>query len=90
MIDSEIGKAVPAARKRLRDILETPRFYGLIISAGDELIGAVLGNNERWYDRNHCNLKDMFMQPDLLGSGIGTRIMTRVRSDLRKRNVVGI
>ncbi len=32
----------------------------------------------------------MFVRPDLQGSGIGTRIMTRVRGDLRKRNVQGI
>jgi aminoglycoside 6'-N-acetyltransferase I len=81
---------VPTARKRLLDILDSPRFYGLIISAGDELIGAVFGNIERWYDRHHYNLKEMFVQPDLQGSGIGTRIMARVCSDLQKRNVSGI
>jgi GNAT superfamily N-acetyltransferase len=81
---------VPAARKRLQDILDTPRFYGLIITAGDEPIGAVLGNIEHWYDRNHYNLKEMFVHPDFQGAGIGTRIMTRVRSDLLKRNVQGI
>jgi aminoglycoside 6'-N-acetyltransferase I len=81
---------VPAARERLQDILDSPRFYGLIISTGDELIGAVYGNIERWYDRHHYNLKEMFVQPDLQGSGIGTRIMTRVCSDLIKKNVIGI
>ena len=81
---------VPAARKRLQDILDTPGFYGLVITAGDNLIGAVLGNIERWYDRHHYNLKEMFVQPDLQGSGIGTRIMTRACGDLLKRNVLGI
>jgi aminoglycoside 6'-N-acetyltransferase I len=81
---------VPTARKRLLDILDSPRFYGLIISAGEELIGAVLGNIEHWYDSHHYNLKEMFVQPDLQGAGIGTRIMTRVRSDLLKKKVRGI
>jgi aminoglycoside 6'-N-acetyltransferase I len=81
---------MPTARKRLLDILDTPRFYGLIISSGNELVGAVFGNIEHWYDSRHYNLKEMFVQPDLQGAGIGTRIMTRVRSDLRKINVRGI
>jgi GNAT superfamily N-acetyltransferase len=81
---------VPAARKRLQDILDTPRFYGLIMADGQKVTGAVFGNIERWYDRYHYNLKEMFVQPELQGSGLGTEMMTRVRRDLRKKNVIGI
>jgi len=81
---------VPAARKRLQDILDTPRFFGLIMADGRNVIGAVLGNIECWYDRYHYNLKEMFVQPAHQGSGLGTEMMTRVRRDLRKKDVIGI
>ncbi len=81
---------VAAARKRLQDILDTPRFFGQVIVDGRQVIGVVLGNIERWYDRYHYNLKEMFIQPDLQGSGLGTRLMTRVRRDLLKKDVIGI
>jgi GNAT superfamily N-acetyltransferase len=74
----------------LQDILDTPRFYGLTIESGLELVGAVFGNIERWYDRNHYNLKEMFVRPDLQGSGMGSKMMTKACTELKKRNVIGV
>ncbi len=81
---------VRTARKRLQDIMDTPRFYGLLLSDGPELLGAVLGNVEAWYDRYHYNLKEMFVLPEVQRSGMGSKMLSRVRQDLIKKDVAKV
>lgn len=79
-----------SAYNRLSEIYHTPGFSGWIIIEDDQVIGAVLGNLESWYEGYMYNLKEMFIRSDQKGKGIGSMLMKTVEEALRQRDVTSI
>ena len=79
-----------AAMQRLKDIFNTPRFYGIVCMEKKKIIGALLGNIECWYEKYHYNLKEMYIDPNYQRRGLGSKMIKKLRSDLKKRKVKGI
>ncbi|AFS77766.1 acetyltransferase, GNAT family [Gottschalkia acidurici 9a] len=78
---------VDNAYKRLKDIYSTPNFIGLVYIENDEVKGAVLGNCETWYDGTDYNLKEIFIDVDHKGRGIGSTIIEELESKLNTLNI---
>lgn len=76
--------------KRLKDIYETPNFYGLVAAEGDEIIGAVFGNLEQWYEGNMYNLKEIFVKQGIKQRGTGGKLMEALEQSLVKMDVKSI
>lgn len=75
------------AGTRLRQTLQTPGALGLGIRDADRIIGVAIGYEEQWYSGVHFSLKELFVDPDRQGSGIGTRLMHRLVETLQSRGV---
>lgn len=75
---------------RLKDIYQTPGFLGLIAYEEEKIIAAVLGNMEHWYEGKMYNLKEMFVQKDLRGKGIGSQLLNEFNEWLKKKGVTSI
>ena len=75
------------AYNRLNDIFMSPNFVGVFYEEGNELKGAVLGNCEYWYQGMHYNLKEMFVTPELQGSGIGGKLLKSLEERLEESHV---
>ncbi|MCS5421960.1 MULTISPECIES: GNAT family N-acetyltransferase [Psychrilyobacter] len=75
---------------RLKDIYDTPGFFGLVVLDGVELKGAVFGNIEQWFEGYMYNLKEMFVKKDNKGSGIGTRLISELERLLKEEGVNSI
>jgi aminoglycoside 6'-N-acetyltransferase I len=79
-----------SASQRLKDITNTPRFYGLLYLEKNKIIGAIFGNIECWYHKYHYNLKEMFIDPEYQHMGIGSKMIKKINIDLKKRHVIGM
>jgi ribosomal protein S18 acetylase RimI-like enzyme len=70
---------------RLKQILDTPFSFGLIIE-GTSPIGFALGFSEPWHQGNHFYLKEMCIHPDFQRQGLGTHLMNNLITSLREQN----
>lgn len=76
-----------SAYERLKDILHTPNFHGLICLEEGKVAGCILGNREKFYDGIHFCLKEMFVANHLQGRGIGRRMLDHFFPVLRENGV---
>lgn len=78
------------AYKRLKEIFKTPGFLGLVAIEEDEIIGAVLGNLETWFEGYMYNLKELFVMKDRKGKKIGSFLFEGLEKELTKNNVTSL
>lgn len=69
-------------RARLRQIVQTPHFFGAVIDDGG-VRGFALGFSEPWHEGSHFYLKEMCVAHALQRKGLGTRLMEFLSSELR-------
>ncbi|MBP5604022.1 MAG: GNAT family N-acetyltransferase [Ruminiclostridium sp.] len=62
--------------------------FGLF--ANGRIIAAALGSVRHWWQGSDYILEELFVYPELQGSGVGTRFMKMIEDDLRKRSIAGI
>ncbi|MHB9144268.1 MAG: GNAT family N-acetyltransferase [Symbiobacteriia bacterium] len=74
---------VETAYRRLRDIHAAPNFIGALCIDDGAIKGAVFGNLEQFFDCTHYNLREMFVSPDLQGTGVGSRLLEALEEHLK-------
>ncbi|WP_049927989.1 GNAT family N-acetyltransferase [Halopiger goleimassiliensis] len=78
---------VESARTRLTEILETPGFRGFAALSEEDLVGAAVGNLEQWDAGRRFSLRELFVDPDVQGQGIGRRLLEHLLERLREASV---
>lgn len=73
--------------KRLSDMINTPGYYGLKIYDNNEIIGAIIGHSEQYYDGICFSIKEFFVSNVAQGKGYGSKILHYVLKDLKNKNV---
>lgn len=79
--------SVDSAYMRLKDIVNSPHFVGVIYEEDGILKGALLGNREQWFEGMHYNLREMFVATECQGSGIGRKMLTFMEEKLKREDV---
>ena len=64
-----------SATSRLTDMIETPGFRGVALTANGTITGAALGQVEQWFSGRHFYLREMFVRADLQRQGRGARLL---------------
>ena len=75
---------------RLYEIYRTPGFVGLVALEDDKVLGAVLGSLETWFEGYMYNLKEMFVDKNLKGNGIGSILFSHLENELKNKDVTSI
>lgn len=78
------------AKKRLSDIFLSQNFAGIIYIEDGQILGAIFGNYEQFYDGIHYNLKEMFVRTDLQRSGVGSKMLNEFEKQLKELGVTEI
>ncbi|WBW95291.1 GNAT family N-acetyltransferase [Oceanirhabdus sp. W0125-5] len=78
------------AYKRLNDIYIAPNFEGTLYMEDGEIKGAIFGNYEQFFDGIHYNLREMFIDNELQGKGIGSKLLNQLEEHLRTIGVTTI
>lgn len=81
---------IETATKRLKDIIETPNFCGLIYKENNEITGVIMGNSEQGDSGKNFYLREFFVKSDTQKQGIGTRLLNELESKLKKNDVNNI
>jgi len=71
---------------RLKQILDTPLSFGLIIESTSS-IGFALGFSEPWHQGSHFYLKEICIHSDFQRQGVGTRLMKALITQLKENDV---
>lgn len=79
-----------SAYNRLKDIYNTPGFFGLVGREEGSIKVAIFGCIEHWYSGYMFNLKEMFVQNDLRGKGVGSQILNVLNERLKEKGVDSI
>ncbi len=78
------------ALSRLKDIYDSPRFYGIKIVHDKRIAGVILGNIESWYVDYHYQLKEIYVDPDFQSKGMGRKLIKKAKEDLKRKRVGAI
>ncbi len=78
---------IKTAFSRLKEIYNTPGFFGIKAICDKYIIGIILGNIESWYEDYNFQLKEIYTDPDFQSTGIGTDLIKKIINDLKKRSV---
>lgn len=75
---------LPTALSRIRPMVRTESFCGVIALREDEAAGMAFGQIEQWTDSCHFLLQEMCVVPDLQGQGIGTAMLGTLGKQLKE------
>jgi aminoglycoside 6'-N-acetyltransferase I len=75
------------ARERLRDILGTPGYLGLVVVEGEEILGFAAGSAWRHAEGRLFYLYEMCVRPEAQGRGIGGRLLKDLHDRLDRMGV---
>lgn len=75
------------AQKRVTEILETPGGMGYVAARDGTLCGFLLGYQKQWCTGKEFHLEEMGVRPELQRSGVGTRLVNRLKTELRDRGI---
>lgn len=78
------------AYNRLKDLYEHPRFIGGVCLLNDRVVGVVMGYLEYWYEGYHYNLKEIFVDTEIQGKGIGSKLLKALEEQLLTQEVTSI
>ena len=56
---------IETASKRLKDMINTPGYYGLKVYENERIIGAIIGHREQYYDGIVNTLYNSFATPGI-------------------------
>lgn len=73
-----------SARRRLRDIVQSPGFVGRSVFREGEFIGFVLGRLELYRNEQHFYLQEMCVSTRLQRRGVGRRMLANLEEVLRE------
>ena len=78
------------ARKRLRDIIRMPNFFGAAEYRDDRLAGLIMGHGEQSYDGMHFQILELCVANDMKGHGIGSEMIREFTDYLDRKGVTSI
>lgn len=76
-----------SAKERLTDLLNTPKFFGLLLYCQNELIGFIAGNSKKSYQGLTYYLAELCVKGEIQGKGYGSRLLHLLENELLKRNI---
>lgn len=78
------------AYKRLKEVYDTPNFFGITYVKDEKIIGAMLGNIEHWDIGKKYILKEFFIDTKFQGKGLGSIMLRELENKLYKLSVKAI
>ena len=81
---------IETASKRLKDMINTPGYYGLKVYENEKIIGAIIGHREQYYDGIYFSIKEFFMDNNMQGKGYGSKILKQLENNLKDMNITTI
>ncbi|EDS78495.1 spermine/spermidine acetyltransferase [Clostridium botulinum C str. Eklund] len=78
------------AYKRLKEVYDTPNFFGIAYIKDENIIGAILGNIEHWNIGKKYILKEFFIDSKCQGRGLGCKMLGELEEKLCKLSVKSI
>ena len=74
-------------RRYFADLRRTPHFIGYVWSEDQRLAGACLGIASDYFGAPQYEIKEIFVDPNRQGRGVGSKFLAAVENDLREKGI---
>jgi len=78
------------AGERLRDLVYTPKFFGIMFYEGEMLAGFIPGKCKRTYQGLTYYIAECCVNPEIQGKGYGSKMLKFLEKELKGRGVRSI
>ncbi|MGG2087534.1 GNAT family N-acetyltransferase [Priestia aryabhattai] len=76
-----------AAKERLTDLLNTPKFIGYLFYDQDDLIGMIAGHAKKSYSGMTFYVAELCVSASVQGKGYGSAILSRFENELQRHDI---
>jgi aminoglycoside 6'-N-acetyltransferase I len=76
-----------AAKERLTDLIQTPKFLGFTLYENGDLIGFIAGNSKKTYTGLTFYLAELCINNQIQGKGYGSKLLSCLEDELKKIHI---
>lgn len=78
---------VNQAKERLLDIMNTPKYIGMVEYQENRIVGLIMGRGEQYFDGTHFQILEFCIDKSVQGKGIGSRMLNDFLKYLKSQNI---
>lgn len=75
-------KSLEQARNYLGELIKNPAFEGFVSCEGSHIVAVCLGHNRSWWNGQEFFVDEFFVENEMQGNGIGTKLLDNVSNYL--------
>lgn len=79
-------KSLEQARNYLSELVKNPAFEGFVACEGSSIVAVCLGHNRSWWSDQKFFVDEFFVENEMQGNGIGTKLLAEVSNYLTCEN----
>lgn len=80
-------ESLNTAEKYLSEFIYNPLFLGYVIEKDKQIVGASLGHTRSWYDGKEYCIDEFFIDDEIHGLGLGTKLMDGIKERISLNNI---
>ncbi len=81
-------KSLEQARNYLGELIKNPAFEGFVVCESSDIVAICLGHNRSWWDGQEFFVDEFFVENEMQGNGIGTKLLDEISNYLTCQNYV--
>jgi aminoglycoside 6'-N-acetyltransferase I len=81
-------RSLEQARDYLGELIKNPAFEGFVACEDSEIVGVCLGHSRSWWSGQEFFVDEFFVENDVQGNGIGTKLLGLVSDYLIGENYI--
>lgn len=84
--------SIPASTQRLREVIQTPGFVGVVLTnrSDGKVVALGAGFFETWFNGRNFQIKELCVDPSLHGQGLGHRVLNEVMEQAFRQGAIKI
>ena len=75
------------AKERLLDIMNTPKYIGMVEVKNNKIVGLIMGRGEQYFDGVHFQILEFCVDKSVQGQGIGSYMLKEFLQYLKCINI---
>ena len=79
--------SVENASIRLNELVNSPLSIGFVYLLNNAVIGCAICETLSWYDGKHLEIKELFVEPEHQGMGVGTALLREIEKCRHNLNI---
>jgi len=83
-------RSLEQARNYLNELIINPAFEGFVACESSDIVAVCLGHNRSWWNGQEFFVDEFFVENEMQGNGIGTKLLAEVSNYLAGENYISL